>query len=747
MLLLALALLLVAAPADAVSINLTRYGYTVAGTLSSRGSVDGTPGVSRFQNPFALCGSHNATDTDDLEFLISDNYRMRIFTRASTTLSTWFDNGGTGSSVDGPLSTSDASVAVGTISNVMGCHKYRYNSSMVFTFFVTQKNTIRYIFNDYIYTYTYTENTGLQFTSVTTYGTSRLYALSTTNSVLSCTLSTTSPYISACSILTLSSVASSSIIKGIAPTSTGFLITTGSTINLYVVAGTSASLEASVSGAFLDVQQAPNGIYFAVTSSAIYRLVVGSTTLAAYVHAGTESDSCSPSTNNVDGLEPTYCGIQRILPYSANEIYVALPGQYVLRSLILPPVQVPIFFGRLPFPIGFVDESAILPTLIADINAALNSSVNAGNTSMQQIYYPYLDESTGVVDTTTWNTNYMVLVPQQAFDNALTVDQIWAADYSATLSALNAYYSRTNEVYYGDNNVMPVANRTKQFLVEQRIAAYARSQLGYALIYTGKTFQTSAVNVSGVKVLMPASYGTTANHALLFPSDSAVKAMLLQAVRDSYPSSSKYNVSFSGDTYNFARLDDEQTMEARWWIQRFVMQRVRSCAASDSNPSGDGSTMVVNGGSSETSVTGIGGGNGPELTAVPIVGITNQTVAAGVGSSYSTYNYELFLPEGYNFTGTKFSACMNATDWSTFVVWINAQPTKAKKTCNTGCIVGIAVASAVVACILIAVIVVVTSKRRRLATVVVPTENGVARPKFSSTVDLDEEASSNPFAA
>ncbi|EPY33535.1 hypothetical protein AGDE_08235 [Angomonas deanei] len=516
-------------------------------------------------------------------------------------------------------------------------------------------------------------------------------------------------------------------------------IASGQALYLYTIGGT---FIASQSGPFVDVRRDESGNLYAATSSALYRVTATSTSLTATLWAGTENPSCDVVYGNTDGLNPTFCGICRIFPFSENEIYMTMPTANIVRALQLPPVHVTIFFGRTPFPFGMVGaDTEIIPGLEDYISQYIRANVNADDAALQAAYPPSLNRSASMLDPDTWNTYFTVDVPQQAYDNTTTDPEIWGANFWPTLTALEAYYNLTDEVVYGDRNVMPTCNRTKMDLVERDVATRAREVLGYPLVYTNRTTNTTAQNVSGIKLLLPSSFNNETTSEII--ANTNFTEVYLQSVAAHYPADRHLTLNFTSEHYHFDRLNEAQQQQVRFLIQQKLKNALATCGADPAynNSAGNGSTMAAEVGVPKGDITtnGIGGGNGAELICVPTVGITNQSRVRVPGSQYDDFDYSVYVPEGYGFTGDQLHTCFNDIDWSDIADYVDGQMTKKKKKCDTGCIVGIAVAAAVVACILIVILVVLTSKRRRLAAVVAPpAEKDPGQPGFSSTVDLDE---------
>lgn len=189
-----------------------------------------------------------------------------------------------------------------------------------------------------------------------------------------------------------------------------------------------------------------------------------------------------------------------------------------------------------------------------------------------------------------------------------------------------------------------------------------------------------------------------------------------------------YHLVFPGAIFYFDRLNPNQVIALRWEVQHAVQDRLAFCA----RESGDAS-----GGGINTSNT-----NGLVPGCTSFIGITNMTRLLLPGVVEPNFTYDVFIPPNYNYT-FNITQCLDTADWSDILAWLDAifAVSSPRKACGTGCIVGIAVACAVIATMLAILLIVLVSKRRRLAVVLAPPAQMtyLNQPKFVSSFNTEQD--------
>lgn len=747
----------------AQSMTLVRETEIVAGIPGAIGSVDGYPGTSTFFNPTGLCNSPfhllngntptTAVSVRYANLLVGSTNYFRVFNRSNSYLGKWFGRAPLSNEPD----NSDGPIATATVSGAFSCTSGTVASASTnyaITYYVVGSSDVRWVVQDVVYSYTV--DATAQFSALAWSGT-YLYLLHQSESAVHrCDVGDSAatnfaPYNCVRVSLDLGNWLTdpSQRARGIAASSTGIFIATGAALNYY--SAFSFTLVASIDTIpFVDVRFGASNTneLYAASWTALYSISIGVNTITATVIEGTESGNldCIPSiNNNVDGASPTFCGIFRIFPISIDAIYITNAVASTLRELLLPPVVVPYVFVRRPFPIGFVGEEYIMPSLYTLMDTNVNSHL--ATTTDDRVT---VDTTTGYVDSTNWDTNFTLDVPQRAYDITATRPAIASTNFSDVLAALDVYYNRTNEFIYGDRNLLPTCNRTKMFAIERRVGEGARTALGYPLIYTDPTATMTIndnPNITATKLLMPASFGygeidynlyNETTHPALTRTD--FNTLFLDVMPTVYEPDRQYLVSLPEQPYNFTGLSAERRTAARWIVLDIINKRLKECALAN----GDTGDHLYNWSDyNSDSSNSFWDAAVEDLypNCVSQVGLTNETQVLRPGYTGSFTEYDVYVPEDFDYS-FNISQCLDGTDWSPLERYLNSTTVSRSTTkCGTGCIVGIAVAAAVVAAIIIAVIVVLTSKRRRLATVVAAPNQGVFQPKFASTVsqnDTDE---------
>ncbi|KAK7194639.1 hypothetical protein NESM_000382600 [Novymonas esmeraldas] len=735
-LLIGLAIVVAASVATAYS----RAGITVAGSIRSDLNTQGTFPNSRISNPFGMCSNYDATDVTDSTFLIGGSAYFFTFNRYTTNLGFWYGQADPGSST-GPIGTV-------LLIGVFGCATLPPSSGSSSTistvYYVQGDNNLYWVTNATTVSMTLVQ-TNTSFFDVTIYN-GAVYLFNSNNTVYQCTINPGGVVIgSDCTKIPLTgsnaylglSTSTTATLKGFAVSAAGIFIAPSADLYWFSLSG--AFQTSSTGLTFVDTKFTRNTdtanagapVLMAATSSAIYGISTAGSLLTYTIVSGTETANCDPRYNNVDDpTSPTYCGIARIFPLSYDTIYMTTGSQSLVRAVLVSNTTVVDTLTRTPFPVYFVDSASVMPLTLAGMNYELDASAN--------IPYPYaaINQSTPAVNDATWDTSFTVDVSNRFYSAPSAVTN---TPYVGSLHGLQSYYNRTNEILFGDANVMPMCNLTKLLSIQRSIAATAREALEYPFIYTSnaQNFMVSGQpNLTLVKLLMPYPFGEILNSTGFFVNTTTPAVLatvqfditMLAAVRNTYASSRVFDQLFPGNTYPFDALTPAQLQQARWLIYDAILKRLAECA--QENP------YISSGSSSGSSGALVPG-------CVPRVGITNLTEMALPGQVYSEFNISVFVPETmlYNFS---ISQCLAGTNWTDVQNYLRTVTAKDRRKCDTGCIVGIAVASAVVAAILVVVVVIITSKRRRLATVVAPA--ATSEPKFTSTLDMDShDGSRNPL--
>lgn len=731
-------LVLVLSPVPKAEAAWSPMAVTVAGRLDNIGNVTGTAGTSLLTSPWSICADYDAADVTDASFMVSASKNFYSFNRYSTQLSYWF---GAGSSATGALDAVSLTNAYACVS-VPPATIVSGSTSTIY--YVTGSGKVWWISGGQVFSASVSTTT--TFYAVTVYSTN-LYLFSAESKLYRCDISSVSVVPSQCSDITpttgsMTSSTSTVLHRGIAVSSSGIFLATGTGIFWYQLSGTFVAslttlpmVDVHFTRNTASADQDATPTLIGATSTAVYSISTAGSTLAATVIAGVES---STTCTNVDSAtNPTFCNIGRIFPLSADTIYMSFYQNSVLRAIVVPNTTLSTSIARTPFPVGFVDESCAVPMLLTGMDYEISFSTS--------INYPFIsvDTTSLAVSDTTWNTAFSVDVSERYYEATTTPNLLAATPYSSTLYALDTYYNRTNQLVFSDANLLPTCNISKMLNIEQSVTADARTALRYSLIYAApaRTLTVSGnPNITFIKLLMPSPFGTyIASSAFTTNTTTATRLAtvkfnetILAAVVANYPSDRQYEIIFAGSQYRFDTLTASQMQEARWYLLDLIYKRLAVCAAQTGDAEDGGNSAYTNPSGELYS------------NCTPHVGLTNITNVATSGSQYGTYDVQIFVPETYNYS-FNVTRCLETGNWSDMSSWIsNATRKTSQRKCDTGCIVGIAVACAVVAAILIIVVVVLTSKRRRLATVVAPA--ATAEPKFASTLDLDdEEATQNPL--
>ncbi|CAJ1986747.1 FLA1BP / FLA1-binding protein [Leishmania donovani] len=742
----AAALLIALAAAAAVATTTARAydhaGITVAGALLVGQNLQGKAGASRILNPFAICADFDTADVEDTTLLIGGASYFFSFNRYSTYLGFWYGQGS--------MNLNSGPIDKVRLTGVFGCVTLRPNSSnglVTSTVYYVQNDGMLYWVSNSVVYLTQVKH-GISFVDVTVHD-NNVYLLSTQNGIYQCGIGAGGAVVgSACTQITLTGstefhqlIPISSDFRGFAVSSSGIFITPTSDLYWFNLSG--AFIAKSVGVTFVDTKFTSSrdtanrgtSVLMAASTSAVYTVTTSDATISYALVSGKEVKSCNPALNNVDSdTSPTFCGIARIYPLSTDMVYMTTGGASVVRAIIVSNTTVSDTITRTPFPVYFLDNSSIMPLILDGMDYELVSNSN--------IPFPYvaINHSTPKVDDSTWDTIFSVDVSNRFFSTVSRAAVI-GTPFMSSLHGLQAYYNRTNHILFGDPNVLPMCNLTKMQMIERAVAADARAALQYPYIYTSKAqnFTVNAhPNLTLLKLLMPYPFGEILNESGFFENTTTPASLanvhfnttMLAAVRNAYTPDFVYDCIFAGNAFPFHILTAAQQQLVRWIIYTAIQEQLAKCAENSPSYTGSGSSSSD---SHDDMVPG----------CVPRVGIDNLTELVMPGMPYSNYNITVFIPESlhYNFS---ISRCLDGTDWTNVTDYLqNATTTRTRK-CGTGCIVSIAVVSAVVAAILVVAIVIATSKRRRLATVVAPALT--VEPKFASTLDMgSEEGSRNPL--
>lgn len=741
-LLLLLAAVILVPTSEAQLMDLERYGNIVAGQPNQGGFVNGPLGTNYLLDPFCMCGSYlSSTEDPNNELLLIGTARsFRTFNRTSTEVGDWF-GGSEQLDIDGPLESASAAT-------VYGCAKYDTSNPVIY--YVTGTSSVHYVHNDNVYSHEVANGIALQ--DIALYD-NYLYMLSLSRQVFRCVISTSNPAPVACTEVVLSgSLPSSGDAgqRGITVNSRGLFIATATALSWFSnpSSGTATLIQQSTSIAAYDVHtlltSSSSPVMFVITSTSIYSVTLSGSSWSITLFAGTGTPAlCTSNGVNMDGPDPTFCGLYRLYIESEDEMYFTLPSMKIVRSLTLPPMEVNYTFYRHPFPIGFW-LGDLYPS--EDIMAALLSLMDSELNGLLGTSGVMVERDSGFVEPEWWNTQFTILVPQRDYDLTLTKPAIEGMTFDATLLKLADYYNLTDELIYTDFNILPTCSLSKMNIIEHDIASRSREALNYSLIYTnpGVTETINGnPNITYFKLLMPSPFGSaTASDPYNMTTPETLATvdfadLIIEYVRASYSNDPEhvYNILFSPESeFPFKKLSPEKLQQIRWIIRQIVEERLRECARVQNEPEDGGQGEVIANGD-------------PDLIpgCVPQIGITNQTYV-DISSDPERYNtgYTIFIPDTMNYS--EITKCLDGTDWSFISDWIGNNTATKNTKCDTGCIVAIAVVSAVVACVLIVILVVLISKRMRLATVVAPGAAG-GNPEFSSTIQDDESLDSgeNPL--
>ncbi|KAH9598382.1 hypothetical protein LSM04_004982 [Trypanosoma melophagium] len=723
-LLLLTAITLLAGYCTADPMKLVYVAETVAGVYGEVGTTNGGPGVSMLKNPNALCIGR----TDD-EILIGDTANFRAFSRRTKETTTLLGTGTAG--------TVDGTWEIAQVSSPRSCtHTTLTNGDRV-VYFVEGGGALRYfnstnvvslrLGHDYSFT-AVTTNRNMNPNALLT----ELYMTEQNNDdVWRCVIDDSGVPTGCRSQPKFKADINRYV--GIAVTREEIIVA-GMGVGFrglarFTTAGVNTSRYA---GDFPDVVALPNGAIYATSVTQLYNVAISKKESSFVLNpfAGDENATCPPVK---DGENPTFCENAKLLVIAENEMYVLSTQYFTLRSVILPAVQIPGVLPRPPLPVGFPDEANIMPNIMARMNAALNDRLSTTDTAV--------GEHSFVVNDTTWRTDFTVLVQQQRFDTDTTWDTVLTTSYSGAEELLREYYDRTNEVVYMDTSIVPFCDSAKIYALEHNVVAVVRNVLQFPRIYAdppeARTINGVA-NITTMKLLMPETFGNDTTTMLL--DSISLTNVSLNVIRELYSPDNIASLTFFSPRFDFSHLTSEQDNELRWKILQKVRERLAMCEKL-ANPGG--TTTTPNSG------TGTGGNSNSGSGATGSTGVCEATITNRTSTQVrlrpdiTRSEYEVFLPQGlYNFNVTQ---CLDGSDWGWMEKYLNDHQNDLERSgskCNRGCIIGVAVASAVVLTALIVLVVVLTSKRRRLAAVVAPPD-----PKFKSTLDEDEEemASSNPL--
>ncbi|ORC86879.1 uncharacterized protein TM35_000251750 [Trypanosoma theileri] len=709
-------LLLIAAVAavgccSAALMDLVYEAETVAGRYGVQGTTNGLPGVSLLNDPAAVCQGL----TDD-QIVIGDSTHFRAYSRSTQETTTLFGTD-TAGSVDGSWATAQVSLPV-------SCTRANLNNGARVVYFVQGSSAVRYFTSTTVGSVTVDPN--LSFTGVTTdrnlnpngVATKIYLTEQTKDNVWQCSIGADgvptgcillSGFLSDINrYIAVAVVPEGILVVGEGPSSTGLVWFTN--------AGDNVSL---IPNAIVDVKALPNGKIYASTADELYHVTLWSENKSIVLNrfAGDISGPCPPVK---DGQNPNFCGNKRLLVIAENEMYVVSKLYNTMRSVLLPPVEIPDVLSRPPLPVGFPDENDIMPNLRGRMNTALNSHLSTSDT--------IVGPNSFVVNDTTWLTNFSVLVQQRSFDNDTTEDLVLSTNYVDMETLLREYYARTNYVVFMDTNIVPYCDDAKLFAMEHGIVAIVRGVLQFPRIYADPPLAVTInniPNISTMKLLMSATFGNDTTTTLL--EDVNLTDVSLEVIRQLYMPDNVVRLSFPTPRFDFSGLTKEHENDLRWAILQAVRARLAICEE------------LVHPGGTTTPDPGAGSGSGAECEAT----ITNRTeIPVSLQPDIISNDYEVFVPDRYDFNVTQ---CLDGMDWGWLEKYLNDHKNeiyRRESKCNRGCIIGVAVAAAVVLTALIALLVVLTSKRRRLAAVVAPPD-----PKFKSTLEEEdlELASSNPL--
>ncbi|KAG5484981.1 hypothetical protein LSCM1_07060 [Leishmania martiniquensis] len=714
-------------------------GVTVAGALMVGTNVEGPLGVSRLLNPFPICADFDLADASDATLLIGGASYFFMLDRHSTFLKFWFGQGS--SLISGPIDKV-------RLTGVFGCVTLRPTSSSAspisVVYYVQNDPSLYWVVKGIVYLTQV--GSGVSLFDVGIYN-GDVYLLTSQNSIYKCAIGAGGAVTgSGCLQILLTgsdeynrSSQRPTNFKGFTVSAAGIFIALSSDLYWFRLTG---EFVAKTSGVrFVDAKYTDNGnavkggapVLMAASTSAVYRITISGSSISYTLVAGTETPSCRLALDNVDSpTNPTFCGITRIYPLTADVVYMTLAAASVVRAILVGNTTVSDTIPRTPFPLNFVDNSSVMPLVLDSMNFELMGSTG--------LPFPFvaIDPSSPTVSSTTWDTNFSVDISNAFFTTEVGM-AVTSTPFSGSLHGLETYYNRTNFILFGDANVMPICNLTKLLMIQLITADHARNALGYPFVYTSNATNFTVgtqPNLTLVKLLMPYPFGEILNESGFFKNVTTPAALatvpfdtvLLAAVRSTYTEDRLYDHVFDGREYPLGLLSAEQQQQARWLIYMLIMNQLEMCAQSGPHISSDTSSSD----SHDDLVEG----------CVPRIGISNLTEMRLQGVSHSNFNITVFIPETMH-VGFNISNCLNETDWSDLLDYLQKVKTSSRK-CDTGCIVGIAVLCAVVAAALVVAVVIITSKRRRLATVVAPA--AISEPKFASTLDMgSEDSSRNPL--
>ncbi|GET86530.1 hypothetical protein, conserved [Leishmania tarentolae] len=737
-----IALVTTAAVATTMARAYDYAGVTVAGALMVGQNQQGEVGTSRILNPFALCANFDPADEDDTTLLIGGASYFFTLNRDSTYLGFWYGQGS--------MNLNSGPIDKVRLTGVFGCVTVRPSSTnslaAITVYYVQNDGSLYWVVNNVVYVTTVKAD--ISFFDVAVYDNS-VYLLTTENNVYKCAIGAGGAVVgSSCTPISLTGSPQfeklptlPSSFRGFTVSSSGIII--APTSDLYWFSLTGAFIAKSTGVSFVDVkptgsrEAASSGtpVLMAASTSAVYTVTASSTAITYTLVSGKETVSCNAVLDNVDSeTSPTFCGIARLYPLSTDMVYMTTGGVSVVRAIMVHNTTVNHVIPRAPFPVYFLDNASIMPLMLDSMNYEL-----AGTSG---IPFPYvaINPLTPKVNDETWDMSFAVDVSDRFFSPASQA-AIAGTSFMSSLHGLQAYYNRTNEILFGDPNVLPMCNRTKMRTIERSVATDARAALQYPYIYTSEAWNftiNGQPNLTLLKLLMPYPFGQILNESGFFVNTTTPAVLstvhfnttMLSAVRGTYTEDLIHDCIFDGNAFPFHILTAEQQQVVRWIIYRLIQEQLAKCAENSPSATGSGS----NSGDSQ---------NGMVPGCVPRVGINNLTEQVVAGLPYSNFNITVFIPESlpYHFN---ISRCLNGTDWTPVTDYLRKAAKPSNHKCNTGCIVIIAVVCSVVAAILVVVIVIVTSKRRRLATVVAPALT--VEPKFTSTLDnSSEDGGRNPL--
>nr|CCC49734.1 conserved hypothetical protein [Trypanosoma vivax Y486] len=699
-------LLLVLAAATAVggkAANHTlhpRRAERVSGQQGVQKTVDGLANTSLLNEPRALCRGL----TDDM-IIVGGNSKFRAYSRSRKEMTTLFGTKRQGSN------TKDGNYSVATVDKPSSCTRGSVGGKPMVYFVEETTKSLRYF--DATAVGSHTSSVGGALSAVTLYQNDLYVTDETQNKVLKCSTSADGKPAGCSNFST--SVCDLMKPSAIAVTAQGVFVVgqnrTASAKHSLCWLGMSGGSQvvSTLDGPFTDVFATESGKLYAASETQLFSIAADSNgkKLTKTHFAG--SDEHSQVTT--EGEKFALGAVSRLLVLSEHEMYVVSNKLHTMHALVKPPVVLQLVYKGRPFPVSF-NDSAIREAIVANMTSAINKALGTTDT--------VVDPQSIRVDPETWETHFSVIV-QQSYFNATTEPVLRAMSFPSAVQLSDEYHGGTNVLVHMDSTLVPYCDEASLDTLRRRVAGEAARLLKFQHIYADMPAEADAANnITVIKLLLPASLDNNATSALLAEADlTAFAHAVAGGMRGA---GNSVNVTIVSTPFDVPVLDEQQR---RWFVHDAVLAQLEECRELASGEGGLAVGDAVTGNSSA----------GGSIAAACKSTVSNATNTQNPDPPFEKRSdYTVYLSKRYDFN---VSACVDGIDWLQLEHKLTNTSTEVdavvKSACGRGCIIALAITTALIVSALVVAVVVLTSKRRRLAAVVAP-----SRPKFTSTLDEDE---------